>query len=71
MLSEALPFTPPFIKPQRVVLLGVPLVLTAGAEFHRELLLDTATWRGVSLTARWTEKFGGEANKLGPDTHDW
>ena len=49
MLSDALPFTPPLTKPHRVVLLGVPLVLTAGAEFHRELLSDTATWRGVSL----------------------
>jgi cytochrome P450 len=27
----------------------VPLVLTAGAAFHRELLSDPATWRGVSL----------------------
>ena len=33
----------------RPVLLRVPLVLSAGATFHRELLCDPATWRGVSL----------------------
>src|SRR5438128_1214405 len=45
LLSEALPF----IRPRRAVLLGVPLVMTAGAAFHRELLSDPATWRGASL----------------------
>jgi cytochrome P450 len=45
VLAEALPF----IRPRGVALLGVPLVLTAGAAFHRELLSDPATWRGVSL----------------------
>jgi cytochrome P450 len=39
----------PFVRPRGVALLGVPLVLTAGAAFHRELLSDPATWRGVSL----------------------
>jgi cytochrome P450 len=45
MLANALPF----VRPRGVALLGVPLVLTAGAAFHRELLSDPATWRGVSL----------------------
>jgi cytochrome P450 len=45
ILAEALPF----IRPRRTVLLDVPLVLTAGARFHGELLSDPATWRGVSL----------------------
>ena len=49
MLAEVLPFTPPFIRSARPVLLRVPLVLSAGAAFHRELLSDPATWRGVSL----------------------
>jgi cytochrome P450 len=49
MLAEVLPFTPPFIRSARPVLLRVPLVLSAGATFHRELLSDPATWRGVSL----------------------
>ncbi len=45
MLADALPL----IRPRGVPLLGVPLVLTAGAAFQRELLSDPATWRGVSL----------------------
>jgi cytochrome P450 len=45
MLADALPF----VRPRGVALLGVPLVLTAGAAFHGELLSDPATWRGVSL----------------------
>jgi cytochrome P450 len=45
MLANAVPF----VRPRGVALLGVPLVLTAGAAFHRELLSDPATWRGVSL----------------------
>lgn len=45
VLAEAVPF----VRLRRVALLGVPLVLTAGAAFHRELLSDPATWRGVSL----------------------
>jgi cytochrome P450 len=45
MLADALPF----VRPRSVALLGVPLVLTAGAAFHGELLSDPATWRGVSL----------------------
>jgi cytochrome P450 len=45
VLAEALPF----IRRPRAVLLSVPLVLTAGAAFNRELLSDPATWRGVSL----------------------
>src|SRR5262249_51352164 len=49
MVTEVLPFTPPFIRSARPVLLRVPLVLSAGATFHRELLCDPATWRGVSL----------------------
>src|SRR5216683_552829 len=49
MLAEALPFTPPFIKPHRAILLSAPLVFTAGAAFNRELLSDPETWRGVSL----------------------
>jgi cytochrome P450 len=39
----------PFVRPRGVAMLGVPLVLTAGAAFHRELLSNPATWRGVSL----------------------
>ena len=45
MLAEALPF----IRRPRAPLLNVPLVLTAGAAFNRELLSDPETWRGVSL----------------------
>jgi cytochrome P450 len=45
MLADGLPL----IRPARAVMLGVPLVLTAGAAFQRELLSDTATWRGASL----------------------
>ena len=45
VLAEALPF----VRRPRAVLLNVPLVLTAGAAFNRELLSDPATWRGVSL----------------------
>src|SRR5215813_9471139 len=45
LLTDAVPF----VRPGRVALLDVPLVLTAGAAFHRELLSDPATWRGVSL----------------------
>src|SRR5262249_50117479 len=45
MLAEALPF----IRPGRVAAFDVPLVLTAGAAFQRELLSDPETWRGVSL----------------------
>lgn len=45
VLADALPF----VRPRGVAMLGVPLVLTAGAAFHRELLSDPATWRGVSL----------------------
>jgi cytochrome P450 len=48
-LEEVLPFTPTFIRSARPVLLRVPLVLSAGAAFHRELLSDPTTWRGVSL----------------------
>lgn len=45
VLSETLPF----IRRPRAVMLNVPLVLTAGARFNRELLSDPETWRGVSL----------------------
>ncbi len=45
MLSNVLPF----VRPRGVAMLSVPLVLTAGAAFHRELLSNPATWRGVSL----------------------
>jgi cytochrome P450 len=45
MLSDVVPF----VRPRGVAMLGVPLVLTAGAAFHRELLSSPATWRGVSL----------------------
>lgn len=45
VLAEALPF----VRRPRAPLLNVPLVLTAGAAFNRELLSDPATWRGVSL----------------------
>jgi cytochrome P450 len=45
LLADALPF----VRPRGVAMLSVPLVLTAGAAFHRELLSDPATWRGVSL----------------------
>ena len=39
----------PIIRPARTVMLGVPLVLTVGAPFHRELLSNPAIWRGASL----------------------
>jgi len=45
MLTDAVPF----VRPRGVAMLGVPLVLTAGAAFHGELLSDPGTWRGVSL----------------------
>jgi cytochrome P450 len=45
VLAEALPF----VRRPRAVLVNVPLVLTAGAAFNRELLSDPETWRGVSL----------------------
>ncbi|HLK84066.1 MAG TPA: cytochrome P450 [Xanthobacteraceae bacterium] len=45
VLAEALPV----VKRPRAVLVNVPLVLTAGAAFNRELLSDPETWRGVSL----------------------
>ena len=45
VLTDALPF---YRRP-RTALFGVPLVLTAGAAFHREILEDPATWRSVSL----------------------
>ncbi len=45
MLDRALPL----VRAKHTVMLGVPLVLTAGAAFHAELLSDTDTWRGVSL----------------------
>ena len=45
MLSDVVPF----VRPRGVAMLSVPLVLTAGAAFHRELLSNPATWRGVSL----------------------
>lgn len=43
-ISDALPFFRP-----RLVVLGVPLVLTVGAGFAREIFEDPATWRPVSL----------------------
>ena len=39
----------PFLRRARGMLLDVPLALTAGAAFHREILEDTASWRPVSL----------------------
>jgi cytochrome P450 len=39
----------PFVRTVRTVMLGVPLVLTAGAGFQAELLSAPDTWRGVSL----------------------
>jgi len=45
MLADGLPL----IRSARTVMLGVPLVWTAGAEFHRELLSAPEKWRGVSL----------------------
>jgi len=45
VLAEALPF----VRRPRAVLLNLPVVLTAGAAFNRELLSDPETWRGVSL----------------------
>jgi cytochrome P450 len=45
ILAEGLPL----IRSARTVMLGVPLVLTAGAAFHRELLSDPDKWRGASL----------------------
>jgi cytochrome P450 len=45
VLAETLPA----VRRPRAVLLNVPLVLTAGAAFNRELLSDPEIWRGVSL----------------------
>ena len=45
ILAEGLPV----IRPTRAVMLGVPLVLTAGSPFHQELLSKPAIWRGASL----------------------
>jgi cytochrome P450 len=45
MLDHALPL----VRTKRTVMLGAPLVLTAGAAFQTEVLSDTDTWRGVSL----------------------
>jgi cytochrome P450 len=45
ILADAVPFT----KRVRAVMLGVPLVFTAGAEFNAEVLSDPETWRGVSV----------------------
>ena len=45
ILAEGLPL----MRSARTVMLGVPLVWTAGAEFHRELLSAPEKWRGVSL----------------------
>jgi cytochrome P450 len=39
----------PFARRSSTPMLNVPLVLTAGAAFNRELLSDPETWRGVSL----------------------
>lgn len=39
----------PFAKRVRTVLLGIPLVFTAGAAFNAEVLSDPETWRGVSV----------------------
>jgi hypothetical protein len=64
MLAEALPFTVPFIKSRRVVLLGAPLVLTAGAAFHR----GTVRYRnmaGVSLLPGGPRKSAARRMSLG------
>src|SRR5262245_44070994 len=45
VLADALPF----VRPRSVALLGVPLVLTAGAAFHGELLSGPDTWRSLSV----------------------
>jgi cytochrome P450 len=45
ILAEGLPL----IRSARTVMLGVPLIWTAGAEFHREMLSAPEKWRGVSL----------------------
>jgi cytochrome P450 len=39
----------PFMANVRLVPFGVPLVLTAGALFNREVLSNPATWRGIGL----------------------
>src|SRR5260221_1904992 len=48
VLAEALPF----MRRPRAPMLNVPLVLTSGAAFNRELLSDPETWRGGSLLPR-------------------
>src|SRR5262249_60791263 len=48
MLTEVLPFTPPFIRSARPIWPRVPLVLSAGATFHGEVLCGPRTWSGVS-----------------------
>jgi cytochrome P450 len=39
----------PFVSYPKIVLLGAPLILTAGADVNREVLNNPATWRSVSL----------------------
>jgi cytochrome P450 len=45
ILSEALPLA----RRSRVILLGIPLAMTASAALHREILEDPGTWRSASL----------------------
>ncbi|MGB6534628.1 MAG: cytochrome P450 [Xanthobacteraceae bacterium] len=45
ILAEGLPL----LKRNRVTMLGVPLVLTAGAAFYSELMSRPDTWRGVNV----------------------
>jgi cytochrome P450 len=61
ILAEALPFT----QRARATMLGLPLVLTAGAAFNAEVFADAATWRGLSVlpggpknSAAWRMSFG-------------
>jgi cytochrome P450 len=39
----------PFVSFPKLVLLGAPLILTAGAAVNREVLNNPATWRSVSF----------------------
>src|SRR5260370_7923071 len=62
VLAEALPF----IRRPRAPLLNVPLVLTAGAAFNRELLSDPETWRGGSLLPRGPRNSPAKRPSQGP-----
>ncbi len=54
----------PLIRPSRVAVLGVPLVLTAGAAFYSELMSRPDMWRGVSVLPGGPK--GSAARRMSP-----